>query len=265
MNKKFIALTAAMALSLTAVLTGCGSTSTDTAADESAASTGDELVMATNAYFPPYEYYDGENIVGIDAEVAQAIADKLGKTLRIEDIEFDSIIAGVQSGKYDFGAAGMTVTDERKQSVNFTDTYAKGIQSVIVPEDSPITSVDALSADGATYKIGVQLSTTGDLYSVDDFGQDRVQEFQSGNDAVAALVANKVDCVIIDNEPAKSYVAANSGLKILDTDYVEEEYAICVAKDNEELLTEINTALSELKADGTIQSIIAKYIPAEAE
>lgn len=263
MNKKFLALTTAAVLSLSAVLTGCG-TKTEAPADaDNAGAGGDVITMATNAQFPPYEYHEGDKIVGIDVEIAEAIAEKLGKTLKIEDIEFDSIVAGVQTGKYDFGAAGMTVTEDRLASVNFTDTYATGIQSIIVKEDSPITSADDLSADGAAYTIGVQLSTTGDLYSVEDFGADRVQEFQNGADAVAALVAGKIDCVIIDNEPAKSYVAANTGLKVLDTEYVEEEYAICVSKDNEELLNDINGALAELKADGTIQTIVDKYIPAE--
>lgn len=252
MKKLLSVILSAALLTATMMLAGCG------AKDE-----GDTLVMATNAQFPPYEYYEGDKIVGIDAEIADAIAQKLGKTLVIEDIEFDSIIAGVQSGKYDIGAAGMTVTEERLQSINFTDTYAKGVQSIIVKEDSPIASPDDLAADGATYQIGVQLSTTGDIYATGDFGDERVQRFQSGNDAVAALSAGKVDCVIIDNEPAKSYVKATAGLKILDTKYAEEDYAICVAKENTELLEGINKALVELKADGTLDKIVAKYIPAE--
>lgn len=216
-----------------------------------------KLVMATNATFPPYEYVDGEEYKGIDVEAAQAIADKLGMELDIRDVEFGSIIAGVQSGKFDMGMAGMTVTDERKQSVDFSDTYAIGIQSVIVKEDSDIQSVDDISSAN---KIGVQQDTTGDIYSTDDYGEDSVTRFKAGTDAVQALVSGKVDCVIIDNEPAKSYVAANSGLKILDTSYAEEEYAICVKKGNDELLGKINDALKELKEDGTIDTIVAKYI-----
>lgn len=172
------------------------------------------IKMATNAYFPPYEYYDGDTIVGIDIDIAKAIANDLGMKLEVVDIEFDSIIAGVQTGKYDMGMAGMTVTDERKQSVDFSDSYATGIQSIIVPEDSKIQSIDDILADGATYKVGVQLSTTGDIYITEDLGdaaKDRVVEYQTGNDAVAALASGKVDAVIIDNEPAKSYVAANNG------------------------------------------------------
>ena len=260
--KKIIALMLAL-LMVGAVLAACGGTQTTDATADSAKTT---LTMATNAYFPPYEYYEGEKIVGIDAEVAQAIADKLGMELKIVDIEFDSIITGVQTGKYDMGMAGMTVTDERKESVDFSDSYATGIQSVIVPENSPIASVDDILAEGATYKVGVQLSTTGDIYISDDLGDaaaERVTQFQTGNDAVAALVAGKVDAVVIDNEPAKSYVAANEGLKILDTSYADEDYAICFAKKNTELAESVNAALAELIADGTVQSIIDKYIPAE--
>ncbi|MGN0162754.1 MAG: ABC transporter substrate-binding protein [Candidatus Ornithomonoglobus sp.] len=264
MNKKFLALTTAAVLSLSAVLTGCGgSAPADTDTDTADTAGGEVLTMATNAQFPPYEYYEGDKIVGIDAEIAEAIADKLGMTLKIEDVEFDSVLTGVQSGKYDIGLAGITVTPERQQSMDFSDTYATGIQSIIVPEDSEITSVDDLLADGAAYTVGVQLSTTGDIYATDDFGSDRVQEFQSGADAVAALVAGKIDCVIIDNQPAKSYVAANEGLTILDSAYTEEEYALCTAKGNDELLAKINDAITELKEDGTIQSILDKYIVAD--
>ena len=170
----------------------------------------EELHMATNAQFPPYEYYDGDKIVGIDAEMAAAIADKLDKKLVIDDMDFDAIITSVQTGKSDMGMAGMTVTEERLQSINFSDSYAQGIQVVIVPEDSKITSVDDLFADGATYLIGTQKGTTGDIYAEGDFGADRVMKYASGNEAVQALITGKVDCVIIDNEPAKAYVEANN-------------------------------------------------------
>ena len=221
------------------------------------------LTMATNAYFPPYEYYDGENIVGIDAEIAQAIADKLDMNLEIVDIEFDSIVSGVATGKYDMGMAGMTVTEDRLESVDFTDSYATGRQVIIVAEGSPITSPDDLFADGATYTVGVQLGTTGDIYTSDDLGADRVKQFNSGNEAVEALKSGKVDCVVIDNEPAKYYVDANEGLEILPTEYVTEDYSICIAKDNSELKDKIKTALNELMQDGTVQEIIDKYISAE--
>ena len=171
----------------------------------------EELHMATNAFFPPYEYYENETIVGIDAEMAAAIADKLDMKLVIDDMEFDAIITAVATGKADMGMAGMTVTEERLQSINFSSTYATGIQAIIVTEDSKITTVDDLFADGANYIVGVQQGTTGDIYAEGDFGADRVSKFSKGNDAVQALVTGKVDCVIIDNEPAKAYVAANNG------------------------------------------------------
>lgn len=222
-----------------------------------------KLVMATNAEFPPYESKEGDKIVGIDAEVAQAIADKLGMELEIVDTEFNSIIPGVQGGKYDMGMAGMTVNEERLESVDFSSSYATGIQSIIIREDSAIQSVDDLFADGADYQIGVQMATTGDIYATDDFGAEHVQEFDKGAAAVQALVSGKLDCVIIDNEPAKAFVAANTGLKVLDTAYAEEQYAICFAKNNTELKDKVNAALEELIADGTVQRIIDKYIPAE--
>lgn len=169
-----------------------------------------EIHMATNAQFPPYEYYENEKIVGIDAEFAAAIADKLDMKLVIDDMEFDSIITAVQTGKSDFGMAGMTVTEDRLKNINFSDSYATGIQSIIVPEGSKIKSVDDLFKDGADYLIGTQKGTTGDIYAEDDFGADRVMKYASGNEAVQALIAGKVDCVIIDNEPAKAYVQANN-------------------------------------------------------
>lgn len=217
------------------------------------------ITMATNAYFQPYEYYEGDKIVGIDAEIAEAMAAKLGKELVIQDMQFDSILTAVQTGSVDFGMAGMTVTEERLESVNFTSSYATGVQSIIVKEGSPITTVDDLYGD-VTYKVGVQLGTTGDIYSTDDFGAENVSQFANGNEAVMALIGGAVDCVIIDNQPAKALVEANEGLAILDTAYADEEYAICVAKENEELLASLNAAIEELIADGTVDAIIAKYI-----
>lgn len=224
------------------------------------AAADNEIVMATNAYFQPYEYHEGDKIVGIDAEIAAAIAEKLGKTLRIDDMQFDSILTAVQEGSVDFGMAGMTITEERLESVDFTSSYATGVQSIIVKEGSPITTVDDLYADGAAYKVGVQLGTTGDNYCTDDFGTDRVVQFSNGNEAALALVGGSVDCVIIDNEPAKALAAANEGLTLLETSYADEDYAICVAKGNTELLDALNAAIDELTADGTIDTIVAKYI-----
>jgi polar amino acid transport system substrate-binding protein len=242
-------------LAMTACLfASCGKSASGTA-------TEGVLVMATNASFPPYEYTEGDDFAGIDVEIAGLIAEELGLELKIEDVEFGSIIGGVQSGKFDIGMAGMTVTDVRLESVNFSTSYAKGIQSIIVPEGSEFKSFDDLSAK-ADVKIGVQQDTTGDIYITDDLGADHVIQYKTGNDAVQALVTGKVDAVVIDNEPAKSYVASNEGLTILDTAYKEENYAICVAKENTDLLDAINGALAELTADGTIDAIIAKYIAA---
>jgi len=221
------------------------------------------LTMGTNAAFPPYEYYEDETIVGIDAEIAAAIADKLGMKLVIEDMDFNAIIAAISTNKIDIGMAGMTVTEERLQSVNFSTSYATGIQVIIVKEDSSITSVDDLFADGASFKIGVQEATTGDIYCTGDFGEENVLKYKTGADAVAALVSGKVDCVVIDNEPAKNFVAANEGLKILETEYALEDYAIAVALENTELLNQINEALDALINDGTVQAIVNKYITAE--
>lgn len=279
--KKIIAIMMAAALSLSMV--GCGGSSSgskdaegdaganasqtedtkdgddkEAASDEDSSSEGGTLIMATNAAFPPYEYYDGDKIVGIDAEIAEAIAKELGKELQIDDMDFSSIITAIQTGKADFGAAGMTVTPEREENVNFTDVYATGVQVIIVPEDSDIASPDDLEGK----MIGVQESTTGHIYCSDDYGEDHVQAYPTGANAVEALKTGKVDCVVIDNEPAKAFVEANEGLKILDTEYVTEEYAIAVAKDNEQLLNDMNEAMAKLKEDGTIQSIIDKYIPA---
>lgn len=268
--KKILAIVLAVAMiASVAMLAGCGSKTADTASKADADAANNEtakekLTMATNASFPPYEYKeDGETIIGIDAEIAQAIADKLNMELEIVDIDFGAIIAGVQSGKYSMGMAGMTVTEERLQSVDFSSTYATGVQVIIVKEGSAIKSFDDIAA--GEYKVGVQLSTTGDIYASEDLADTKseVVEYETGNDAVTALVSGKVDAVIIDNEPAKAYVAANEGLTILDTNYVTEDYAICFAKNNTELKDKVNGALEALIADGTVKKIIDKYITAK--
>lgn len=219
-----------------------------------------KLTMATNATFPPYEMTtDAGTIEGIDVDTAQAIAEKLGLELQIDDMDFDAALLSVQQGKADIAMAGITVTDERMAVMSFSDSYATGIQSVIVPEGSDIASVDDLAGK----KIGTQRGTTGYLYCSDDFGEDAVVAYDNGLTAVQALNNGQVDAVVIDNEPAKAYVESNPGLKILDTSYAEEDYAIGMNKSNTALLEAVNAALEELKADGTLQAIVDKYIKAE--
>lgn len=249
------------------------SSNSEAASTEASAETAGELTtvnagkltMSTNAAFPPYEMTDDNgNYVGIDIEVAQAIADKLGLELQVDDMDFDAALLAAQSGKSDMVMAGVTVTEERQTVMDFSNTYATGIQVVIVPEDSDIASIDDMTGK----MIGVQRGTTGDLYcsaSVEDggFGEENVTPYDNGLTAVQALMNGQVDCVVIDNAPAQEFVAANPGLKILDTEYANEEYAIGVAKGNTQLLDAINGALEELQADGTVQSIVDKYITAE--
>ena len=287
-------LSVLLAASLALGMTACGSTASSEAASEPAASestasseaasseaasdaTSDtasaevttvepgKLIMSTNAAFPPYEMTaDDGSFEGIDVEIAGAIAEKLGLELQIDDMDFDAALLAAQTGKSDMVMAGVTVTKDRKTVMDFSDSYAAGIQVVIVPEDSDIASIDDMTGK----MIGVQRGTTCDQYcsaSVEDggFGEENVTRYDNGLTAVQALNNGQVDCVVIDNAPAQEFVAANPGLKILDTEYANEEYAIGVAKGNTQLLDAINTAIAELKADGTIQSILDKYISAE--
>ena len=234
-------------------MTACGS-------KEEKADEKETLVMATNAEFPPYEYYDGEDVVGIDAEMAAAVAEELGMELKIEDMAFDSIIPAVESGKADMGVAGMTVTEDRLKNVNFSDTYAQATQVVIVKEDSDITGPDALAGK----KVGVQLGTTGDIYA-SDIEDATVEQYNKGFEAVQALSQGKIDAVVIDGQPAQEFVKEVEGLKILDEAFTEEEYAIAISKDNEELLGKVNDALAKLKESGKLDEIVAKYIKSDAE
>ena len=270
-------LAAAGVAAAAGVLTACGGSASSTAsstassaASSEAASTSaaaaelttveaGKLTMATNATFPPYEMTtDSGEFEGIDIDTAKAIADKLGLELQIDDMEFDAALLSVQQGKADIVMAGVTVTDERKAVMDFSDSYATGIQSIIVPEGSDIASPDDLAGK----KIGTQRGTTGYIYCSDDFGEDSVVAYDSGLTAVQALNNGQVDAVVIDNAPATEYVAANPGLKVLDTSYAEEDYAIGMAKGSA-LEDAVNKALEELKADGTLQAIVDKYITAE--
>jgi polar amino acid transport system substrate-binding protein len=223
--------------------------------------TAGKLVMATSADFPPYEFKDDNgNYVGIDVEIMQAIADLWNVKLEVSDMKFDSVIAAVATGKADVGAAGLTITEERLESVNFTDTYTQATQVIIVKNDSEIKAV----ADLAGKKVGVQLGTTGDTYASDDDAiKDGVQRYNTGIDAVLALTQGKIDAVLIDNEPAKVFVKQNEGLKIIDEKYTDENYAFATAKDNKELVNALNEALAVLDSNGKLDEIVNKYIKAE--
>ena len=291
--KKFFAMALSCALCLS-MLAGCGDSAASSApasakdsapaeetaapeasaaeavasAAETEAAAGDftvvedgKLHMATNAAFPPYEMVaDDGSFEGIDVEIAGKIAEKLGLELVVDDMDFGSIITSVQTGKSDIAMAGMTVTDERKQNIDFSDTYATGVQVVILPIDSDIKSIDDLQGK----LIGCQESTTGYIYCSDDYGEDMVTAFPSGANAVQALLSGKVDAVVIDSQPAQEFLAQNEGkLQMLSTAYVTEDYAIGVGKDNTALRDAVNNALKELIDDGTVQSILDKYIKAE--
>lgn len=277
MKKKVVSMMLCAAMTA-AMMMGCGSSSetaaeapaeeevteeaeaeeTEAPAEEAEETAGGTLVMGTNAEFPPYEYYEGQEVVGIDAEMAAAVAEKLGMELKIEDMAFDSLIPALSSGKVDIVAAGMTVTEDRLKNVNFSDSYATATQAIIVKEGSEIASADDLTGK----KIGVQLGTTGDIYASDVEGAT-IEQYNKGMEAVMALSQDKLDAVIIDNEPAKVFVSEVEGLQILDEAFVTEEYAIAIAKDNDELVEKVNAALAELTADGTLQTIVDKYITAE--
>ena len=287
--KKFMTLLLALAMVLSLAACGGGDKPAGDAGDSAPAGTSDpadssapadsgtdapafttveegKLHMSTNAAFPPYEMTtDAGGFEGIDVEVAQAIAGKLGLELVVDDMGFDAALTAVQTGQSDIAMAGITVTEDRQQVMDFSDSYATGIQVVIVKKDSPIATLDDLSN---AQMIGCQKATTGYIYCSDTpenggYGEDHVTAYETGALAVMALVNGQVDAVVIDNEPAKSFVASNDGLKILDTEFAVEDYAIGFAKGNTALLEAVNAAMAELKADGTFQNIVDKYITAE--
>ena len=271
--KKFLALTLSLAMALS--LAACGGSGSGSASSAPAASSGvsssagdagsstgntstpaelttveaGKLIMSTNAAFPPYEMTDDSgNVVGIDAEIAGAIADKLGLELVIDDMDFDAAQLAVQQGKSDICMAGLSVTEDRLLVMDFSDSYATGIQVVIVPEGSDVT-LDNLGEQ----LIGTQRATTGNIYCTDDYGEEHVVAYDDGFTAVQALMNGQVDCVVIDNAPAQEFVKNNAGLTILDTEYAVEDYAIGLNKGNTALLDAINGALAELISDGTVQ------------
>ncbi len=239
-------LTVILAICAMTVLCACSSKSSD------------KIVMATNAAFPPYESVEGSEIVGIDPEIAKLIADDLGKELVIEDMAFDSIIAAVQTGKADIAMAGMTVTEDRKQNIDFSDPYTEAAQVIVVKTDSSVASPDDLT--GKT--IGVQIGTTGDIYA-EDIEDATIERYSKYFEAINALIQGKIDAVIVDREPAKVFVNENAELKLIDKEFTVEEYAIGVSKENTQLLNDINASLKKLKDSGKIDEIINKYIKAE--
>ena len=285
--KKMFALVLAV-LMVAALLAGCGSSTAETKAPETTAAPAPaateasapaeteaaapafttiesgKLIMSTNAAFPPYEMVaDDGSFEGIDVEIAGAIAKKLGLELVVDDVDFDAALLAVQQGKSDIVMAGVSVTEDRLLVMNFSDSYATGVQTVIVKEGSDVT-MDNLGEK----MIGCQRGTTGYIYASDSpenggYGEDHVTAFDNGASAVQALMNGQVDCVIIDDAPAQEFVAANPGLTTLDGAWVEEEYAIGLNKDNTALLDAVNAALAELTADGTVQAIVDKYISAE--
>ena len=274
-------LTLALAMLMVLSLAACGSTgstgstnSTNSSNGAGSTNEGDatfttvedgKLIMATNCQFPPYEMVaDGDGVNGtgfdgIDIEIAAAIAEKLDLELQVDDMDCDAALTAVQQGKCDFVLAGLTYTDERAQLMTFSDSYAQGVQAIIVKDGSDIATADDLANAGM---IGTQRGTTGYLYCTDDFGEDHVAAYDSGAAAVQALLNGQVDAVVIDKMPAETFAAENDGLKVLDTAYTTEDYCAAVAKDNEALVKEVNAVLAELKADGTLDQIVAKYINA---
>lgn len=280
MKKMFTIVLAA--LMVAALFAGCGSSTAETKAPETTAAPAataaaetatpaeteaaapafttieaGKLIMSTNAAFPPYEMVaDDGSFEGIDVEIAGAIAKKLGLELVVDDMDFDAALLAVQQGKSDIVMAGVTVNEDRKLVMNFSDTYSKGVQVVIVKEGSDVT-LDNLGDQ----MIGTQRGTTGYIYTSGDYGDDHVTAYDNGASAVQALMNGQVDCVVIDSAPAQAFVEANPGLTILDTEYTSEDYAIGMSKDNTALLEAVNGALKELTEDGTIPAIVEKYIP----
>lgn len=242
-----------LALAFSAFFSACGDSS----------NSQKELSLATSADFPPYEFMENGKYAGIDIEIAELIAKKLNLELKITNLEFGSIIPAIVSGKFDMGISGFTATDERKKSVSFTQPYATSLQMIIVKENSQIKSVDDLFGEN-NYRVGAQLSTTAAILFGDDIKDKKTKatlaEFKDQPSAVTALLSDKIDCIITDSQPAKKFVETNPGLKILDTQYAEENYAIVINKSNTELLAKVDKAITELKNDGSIDKIVAKYI-----
>ena len=226
-----------------AVFTACGGNEAD-----------DVLTMATNAEFPPFEYLENGEIVGADVEIAEAIAAKLGKKLEITNIDFDAALTGAATGKYDIAVAGITANDERRENMNFSVDYYTASQAIIVKADSEI----ATAADLEGKKVSCQEGTTGEQYLLDN-GFD-IASYKTGAEAITALTKGKVDAVVIDDAVARALSEKQEGATIvLDEALTKEAYAIALKKGNDALTAEIDAALEELKADGTLKAIFEKY------
>ncbi|MCR5736047.1 MAG: transporter substrate-binding domain-containing protein [Eubacterium sp.] len=257
----FLLLVTVVIGSITACETKCKKNQIGTANE-------DVLVVAISADFPPYEYVENNEYKGIDVEIAKAIGDKMGVEVQIKDMKFDTILGAVKSGEADIGISGISITELRKKQVDFSQSYTTTVQTIVVKEDSVIREASDLFRFGKYRRVGVQTGTTGDLYCTDDIeleGLGRVERYNAGEDAIKALVAGKIDCVVIDQEPAREFVKRNQGLKILETAYAEEEYSVAIKKGNKRLTKNINQALEELKNEGTIQKIVDKYINEKKE
>lgn len=270
-------LLAGMMLASVLLFSGCQSATDKQSVD--AIKKAGVITMYTNAEFPPYEYMNGPNVVGVDADIAKAIADSLGVKLEIKNVKFDTIIASIQSGKGSFGAAGMSVTEERQEQVDFSIKYATSKQYIILKEDSTVTKIEDLAGK----KIGIQTGTTGDIIirgeiqgkeNVKGVLQDTgasVADYNNALEAAQALMSGKIDAVVIDKLPAESIVKANTGkIKTIELVYAdgtntEETYAICVAKGNTTLLNAINDVLNDLISKGKIDEFVITHTGAASK
>ena len=257
--KKLLCLVLSTILALSAIACGTKNSSENAASsnNQSTTTASKKLVMCTNAEFPPYEYHDGSNIIGIDIDIIKKIGEMKGFEVEIMDIAFDACIPAVMNSKADFAMSGMTVTEDRKENVDFTHTYQTAIQNVIVPSDSTIKNIEDLKGK----KIGVIEGYTGDLYATEDFGEEYISRYHKNTDGFQSLKSGRIDAFIIDDQVAKALVAEDGGdYKILDSAYALEEYAIAVKKGNKEILDMLNSAIDEMKSNGELQKIIDKYI-----
>ena len=227
------------------ILTGCGKRNSN------------ELIMVTEAGFAPYEYYENSEVVGVDVDIAREIAKEMGKTLAIKDIAFDSIINEVKTGKADFGAAGISYSEERAKNVDFSINYAVSKQVVIVKNDSSITDINSIG----NKKIAVQLGSVADTFVTDEYDQATIVRQKKYLAAIEDLKVGKVDCVVMDELPAKEIVNSNTGIKILNGALTNDSYGMVVKKGNKELLKVINKVLNRLSSDGSID----RYIIAHTE